>query len=364
MWMRRSLSVYLDLLRFTAALGVVLSHAGSFVLPTEPQRIASNGAECVAVFFVLSGFVIRYVTAEKGESDWRAYTVSRVARILPVALLALLTTFVFDKVGRHFNAGFYDHGSWYASPTLFRGLIDLTFTNETWFRHSIFSSDEPYWSLGFEVPYYVLLGLCLFTEPRWRPLCVILWVAVYGLKITAYLPIWLLGVALYEYLRRSSPTPRHRLGGLALFLVGPLAYVLLKFDIGHGFYRMFEPISLRDLAHGAAYYFLIGCAVGANIIGFDRLIGERRIWPAAAERAIRWLAGGSFTLYLVHLPLLIMIRATCPWVVKNPAYGIAAICIAIAVSYAVAEIGERQKRRARTIVSVLFRAPVKSARPV
>jgi peptidoglycan/LPS O-acetylase OafA/YrhL len=351
--MRRSLSTYLDLLRFVAAFGVVLSHAKTFVLPCEPGTIASNGPECVAVFFVLSGFVIRFVTVEKGEGDLRTYAISRIARIYPVAALALLMTLTFDSIGYHFNPQLYDHARWYMPANLPRALAALSFTNEVWFTHSIFSSDEPYWSLGFEVPYYVLFGVVLFVRPRWRLLCILVWVAVYGPKITADLSIWLLGVALFEYLRRAE-VGGNPLAGVALFVAGPVFYLLVKAHGFHSFHQMYKPTSMRDLILGAVYYFMIGCAIAMNISGFDRLVGERRVWPAGAEHAIRWLAGGSFTLYLVHLPFLIMVRAVFPSVVTAPVYGIASITAAVIVCYLIAEIGERRKRSAKMVVATLF----------
>ena len=51
--MSKNTSVYLDLLRLTAALCVFLDHSRAFVTPGLPASEASYGAEAVAVFFVL-----------------------------------------------------------------------------------------------------------------------------------------------------------------------------------------------------------------------------------------------------------------------------------------------------------------------
>ena len=56
-----NLSIYLDLLRLVAAFEVVLGHARHFVMPGLPGFISGHTGEAVAVFFVLSGFVIAFV---------------------------------------------------------------------------------------------------------------------------------------------------------------------------------------------------------------------------------------------------------------------------------------------------------------
>ncbi|WP_431311886.1 acyltransferase family protein [Sphingomonas lacusdianchii] len=81
--MHRNLSIYLEVLRFAAAVAVVLSHARGILFPALPWRLAAHGPEAVAVFFVLSGFVIRFVTVDRNETTWRAYAAARVARIYP-----------------------------------------------------------------------------------------------------------------------------------------------------------------------------------------------------------------------------------------------------------------------------------------
>ena len=76
-----NLSIYLDFLRFFAAFVVFFTHSHVFLFP-EVKVGPAMGREAVAVFFVLSGFVISYVVANK-EKNWRAYLTARIARILP-----------------------------------------------------------------------------------------------------------------------------------------------------------------------------------------------------------------------------------------------------------------------------------------
>ena len=62
--MNKQLSIYLDLLRFLAAVFVFISHASTFSGGWLWQ-IAKLGHEAVVFFFILSGFVIAFVCFEK-----------------------------------------------------------------------------------------------------------------------------------------------------------------------------------------------------------------------------------------------------------------------------------------------------------
>ena len=88
--MNRVTSIYLDGIRFSAAVVVFLDHY-SMMGNTWLWWAFPYGSEAVLAFFVLSGFVIGYVT-ERRETTATAYAVNRMARIFSVALPALAAT--------------------------------------------------------------------------------------------------------------------------------------------------------------------------------------------------------------------------------------------------------------------------------
>ena len=77
--MNKAFSIYLDLVRFLAACLVYVSHTNLRLLSTEIVPISSYGRSAVTVFFVLSGFVIAYITDTK-ETKWTVYAASRLSR--------------------------------------------------------------------------------------------------------------------------------------------------------------------------------------------------------------------------------------------------------------------------------------------
>src|SRR5579864_6899404 len=82
-------SLYLDLVRVSAALVVLYSHTNARLLTTRVLPGELLGHSAVVVFFVLSGFVIAYITDTK-EKTPADYAASRLARIYSVAVPALL----------------------------------------------------------------------------------------------------------------------------------------------------------------------------------------------------------------------------------------------------------------------------------
>ena len=99
--MTNALSLYLDALRFGAAFVVFLSHYGKFTRGMLWQ-MQPYGRTAVMVFFVLSGFVIAWVT-ETRERTVEDYALSRLARLYSVIVPAFILTAVLDHVAMAIN---------------------------------------------------------------------------------------------------------------------------------------------------------------------------------------------------------------------------------------------------------------------
>ena len=97
--MNKGFSVYLDLVRFIAACLVYFYHSNQRLLVEEILPASNFGHSSVIVFFVLSGFVIAYVTDTK-ENTWTSYCASRLSRVYSVAVPAIVLTLTLDTVGR------------------------------------------------------------------------------------------------------------------------------------------------------------------------------------------------------------------------------------------------------------------------
>ncbi len=321
-----------------------VTHAHNFLL--QSYDVPIWGREAVAVFFVLSGFVISYVGGSK-EADWRAYATARLARVLPVCVLALIITALLDTVGVKFDPGHYAalqrQFQFYVPVSWGAVAADLSFTNQLWHTHVIYGTDEPYWSLGFEVQYYLVFGFLLFVRPLWaKTLLILIWCVFVGPKILMYLPLWLMGVAALK-LVTSGRFPRGIGPAIAFNAVAIGVAYAADVYLGARAISMYLSYGLVTELFNFGYFNAIGLAVALHLLGMAALVG---LLPAVPERighGIRWLAGASFTIYLIHQPLLVFL-SMFQGSPGNAVGGAALAIVAILCCLGLAELAERRKK--------------------
>ena len=337
--MHQGLSLYLDVLRLAAAMAVFVAHSQGYLVDSIPLAIASHGDEAVAAFFVLSGFVIAYVADQK-ETTWRAYTMARLVRLFSVVPIALFITFIADMLGNRINPAYYETVRWYNADYLDALLRNLTFTNEVWLQSATFGSNHAYWSLGFEAQYYLLFGLITFLPQRLKAAAALTWIAFVGPIIAAFLLLWWLGVFAYRACERA---PSFRVGAV-LWIMSGLLYVLVKLGFSDVKIGIPNGGTLVQLLANFLYFLAVGLAVTLNILGARALMPEQHRWYQRIRKPITWLAGGAFSLYLVHEPLLALGRATLRPEQYDGLLGLLWVSAALVLCYLAAELGERRKR--------------------
>lgn len=349
------LSLYLDVLRIAAALAVFIGHAGAYLLPGLPRLMISHADEGVAVFFVLSGFVIGMVTDGK-ERNIGDYLGARALRMYSVVPVALLVTFLADRAGHAIDPTSYDTLSWqsadgyYDSPIAILAslLRALTFTNEAWMQSSTFGSNHAYWSLGFEVPYYLAFGILFFARGPLRILGFGLWLLCVGPQIALFFLLWLAGTLCYYLVRDVPSLPRW--AGLTLALAVVPVYGIVKLGFRDYKLPIYDPGALVPSLLSFAYYMVIGIAVACNILGMAALFRGRGPARPTAARMIRWVAGGTFTLYLVHQPLMVLGSSLVTRVGGSASVAAGVTILVLVGCYLFAELGERRKHLVKTLV--------------
>ena len=108
-------SLLLDVIRISAAALVAVGHITQPYFSTGWPDLTFLAEGFVAVFFVLSGFVIRYVTCRR-RGTFESYSKDRASRIYSVVIPALLVTVIADSIARHVNPAFY-LSNWGDSPS-------------------------------------------------------------------------------------------------------------------------------------------------------------------------------------------------------------------------------------------------------
>lgn len=346
--MKPGLSLYLDGLRVLAAFTVLISHFAYRRFSNGDLhwvRELNLGSDAVMLFFVLSGFIIAY-TADVKDRTANSFLFNRFTRIYSVALPAVLLTFALDMFGNSLYPAAYD-GWWYPKEEpIARMFVALTFTSELGFTHIRIGTNGPYWSLSYEVWYYLLFAALMFTSGVKRWLIAGSVALFMGPKILALGVSWMAGVAVYRLMPRVMalrPSVSMMLFWLPIGIyaaclaagVPPALLALQKSWFGDTFVKMMH------FSDEFIWNAILGLLVASHLAGACRLASE---WTAVSERlaqSLRWLAGGSFSLYIVHYPLLQFLGSAMPESRTYLAGQLFVLALVVAGCYLFAAVFER-----------------------
>lgn len=164
----------IQILRGLAALSVVLFHYRYYLVPdgssvAVPNILFGWGAIGVDLFFVISGFIMVYITNGKtgGMRASLEFIVNRLIRILPTYYIVLLFVFLTGGAMSIFH---YPE----KTNTLISALTFHPYTNSP---APLYINDEGMfnvrWTLNYELYFYLAFSLCLLV--RHRLLALVCW---------------------------------------------------------------------------------------------------------------------------------------------------------------------------------------------
>jgi peptidoglycan/LPS O-acetylase OafA/YrhL len=336
----RETSLYLDAVRFVAALTVFLGHvSGARFMGGFLWHFGSYTGEAVIVFFVLSGFVIGYAT-DRRENSVSSYAVARAARIYSVALPALIVTFALDSIGRSVRPDLYSPSWGYvATDQVWQFISGSLFINQIWFLKVPQGSDLSYWSLGYEVWYYAIFGLMAFMPTRRKLPATLAALIFVGPRVAVLFPLWLLGLFSYRLCARH---PLNYGAGALLYLGSLVAWIGYEIGPRRAGWLLGAPPSFLERPDLAQDY-VVGMLFAAHVIGFRALSPLFGRLLNRLARPIRWSAGATFSVYLFHLPVAQFLTTQMPWPPAFWATRVIMICGTLAIVLALAEVTERRK---------------------
>ena len=325
-------STLLDCTRFSAAMIVFLGHLGPLIPAMSCFVHLAHIAVCI--FFVLSGFVIRMITRDR-LGNMKDFLIDRGSRIYSVTLPALFMTVICEDIARSINPAMYSTLASSTEPFLPRVIVqfatNLTFTAQSWGYETNPLSNSPFWSLSFECVYYLLFALLFFGARRKSARFLLaLVILLSGPAIILLFPTWLLGCLLYDtYIWMQNKPYAFSLITGAFFAVLFMGFCLRRqvssfmqrTDYAHRsewLQRLFSPAMRSQLADNTgnipwlsrfspSFYMaavIIFFALLWSLIAIERFLP--RI-PVAFSARLRWIAEGTFALYLLHLPILMML---------------------------------------------------------
>jgi peptidoglycan/LPS O-acetylase OafA/YrhL len=305
----------LDGLRGLAALVVLFYHGSKIVAPVltgsaehvyraladSPAKIVFAGTEAVLVFFALSGLVVALPAFRPGF-DWRAYFGSRLVRLyLPVWGALLFAAALIVLIPRDPSAA--TAGSWLQHGTAHELNLGQLLAEATLTPRS-YDIDNVLWSLRWEVIFSLALPLFVAVAVlvrRWTgpAVAVAVMLSVTGrlleLEALVYLPVFLAGTILATRVEDLRSWGRRRSRVFWPALTAGAAAALISGWLA-------RPLVAPDSLGGRALWGLAALGAVALVVA---AVGSPGVGTALARRIPRWLGRVSFSLYLVHVPVLI-----------------------------------------------------------
>lgn len=288
-----------------------ISRGGHFPVQHLPQpvfHLLDSFWSGVDIFFVLSGFLIGGIILDnrRSENFLKVFYLRRALRILPVAVVAIL--FAYFAIPA-FGA---------ASPTgnEVPPLAYLLFINNYWTASGVpaYAPLGPMWSLAIEEQFYLVAPMAMLIMGRQHMIA--------GLVLILLASPWMRLVA-------SSVSPwdftLYRFDGLA---AGILIAIMLR---SHRFIAyakanrqnmrmfmllivvamlLFHTSSVFTLNQRVAFGVSLNSLAAAGTILYLSTSDDSRLSAVLSRKWLVLLGHWSYFLYLMHIPVLICVRAT------------------------------------------------------
>lgn len=291
-------SLVLDILRLSAALLVFVSHAyESWFTPFVLDNV-DLGHFAVIIFFVLSGFLISYTTINNNRG-LKQYTQARLSRLYSILIPALGITIFCQLLLNPVNPGI---ATLYSPPHLgLKYILGGLFSTELWLNSSAPPINGPLWSLSYEFWYYVIFGCWFYFRRSWKVIFLVLAFLIPGPAILLLMPIWLMGYFAYRIpaVKLSNP-----IRWLIFFVCFAIAFVLSNALTNVPYALGFKPFYYANQFVGDI---TAGIFVG---IALWSIKGLSTVRPSPSIfNQVKKISDITFPLYLMHFPVLVIMRA-------------------------------------------------------
>lgn len=304
-------SVVISMLRGLAAIQVAAAHIRAQFYPglaTLPDpslwyqafAFATGFAhQAVVVFFLLSGWLVggAFLNKYHEKSALLLYGIDRITRLwvvlIPCFCLSLILASLAGGVG--ISKPDFALANEYSATALIGNLFGL---QDMWVPR--YAGNFALWSLANETWYYILLPLLILpfsarsvAAKVFGSLVFLALMSTLSFPIALFFIIWLLGVGASRIQVNLSGRVR---SVLLLALLGLSAYFRIT-----GNNDKLEPVSFfQDLVLSVLFLTLL-CSLQYKASAHGRMFARMKNWGAA-------LAAFSFTLYVIHVPLIFAAR--------------------------------------------------------
>lgn len=302
-------------LRAVAILLVVLFHAG---VPGF-----SGGYVGVDVFFVISGFLITGLLVNEVESSgrlgWMEFYARRARRLMPVSALVLLGTLavswlVYSPIELTRIARSAASVALYASNILFAAKA----TNYM----GAAAETDPFlqtWSLGVEEQFYFLwpafiLTVLVLARRRMSSRVVLASLGVVVVTSLALCIVLTSRVQPWAFFLTPARFWEFAIGGIvAVAAIRPRSHVLATLLAGGGLVLILGSAVVFDFATSfPGLYATVPVLGTAALLAAGAAERPTRVTHLLGTGPLRWVGQRSYSWYLLHWPLLVLLAAVAP----------------------------------------------------
>lgn len=350
-----NISSQLDSIRGLAAISVVIGHANQVLIAPFYERLSPwlglLAQSSVMIFFVLSGFLIgksisSNIAKNGGALSLKKYLGDRIIRIWPplllsIALLILLyqiAPFVFASGSRAFLSmpghALARQEFTYEPMQLLGAAVAVNgfFTDTP-------NSNGALWSLSIEVWYYLLAAIVAWPKRWWKlasipAVAALLYVGWNNDQFYYYLPVWWAGYLISILHNRSVLPPAKYLWLAATVFLFPAIFFATK------------TLTVEDAR--TAWHFLVLYNIATGLC-FSAILALILVGSAKFTTIFRSAAPYSYTLYIIHMPILLFLFGIVqPWMQRSvllcPLIAVGSVVCIIAIARLAALVVENRNK--------------------
>ena len=290
----------IEALRAVAVMAVIFSHLGLLGF--------KSGYLGVDVFFVISGYLITGLLLKEEKISLKLFYARRVKRIIPLATLVLITTYLIAKVILPASSlgSIYDDLGWSSIFLMNTALLERS--NDYFQLSSDSSFFQHYWSLAVEEQFYFFYPLILILLIKFKSKKVLL---------SSLIIVVLVSCGYWINLTINNPTQAYYSTFGRIWELGTGAIVLVAFKTTKNISRSGSG-KIDKLAYlmlpliffvmwivkpNQIFYSVIIVALTASYLALTSKIKENENFYL---RALAVVGGISYGLYLWHWPVYLM----------------------------------------------------------
>lgn len=308
-----------------------LSHRTWVWLTQSPLKILFPGTESVLIFFVLSGLVVT-LPALKQQFVWRRYYPQRLLRLyLPVIaalVFAVVLILLIPRDPSSMPAGSWMRDAQATSVNLWSVLSEASLARKS------YKIDNVLWSLRWEVLFSALLPIFVWVALLLKKhatffICLAVSASVLGRVIQnealVYLPLFLVGAVLATRLGElAAPASKRESQWFPLLALLSGALLIASWWA--------RPLHENQVVQDALWG-LAGAGAVLIVVLAIRWPSMRRVLEQPFSQ---WLGKISFSLYLVHVPII----ATLMYLFGQRAWWLACL-VSVPASFVIAVLFQR-----------------------